>query len=123
MSSSFPPRPSLSEDDADAEAEVVLGRAAEAGRVVVDLYGAYVDARAEAEVEAAADDRREAGLRVVEAGDAGDARARVREADEAVGERLDLRVLVVVLDLDAADERVQVVLHADARPGEGVVEG
>src|SRR5689334_3808837 len=91
----------LVEDDADADAEVVLHLAAEACRVVVELHGAYVNARADAEVYAAADCRREAVLVRVKAAHAGNVRARVLEAREHAAERLDLGLLVVVLELDA----------------------
>src|SRR5437763_1181751 len=98
----------LAEDDADADAEVMLRVGAEVGRVVVELDGAEVNARADAEVEAAADDSREAVVCVGKAGDAARVEARVLEADERVRERLDLRLRRVVLDLDAADERMKV---------------
>src|SRR5205814_8857185 len=98
----------LAEDDADADAEVVLRVAAEVCRVVVELDGAEVNARANAEVEAAADDSREAVVGVGEACDAVSPEARVLEAGQRVRERLDLRLRRVVLDLDAAQERVEV---------------
>src|SRR5437763_8776709 len=98
----------LAEDDADADAEVVLRIGAEVCRVVVELDGAEVNARADAEVEAAAEDSREAVVGVGEACDAVNPEARVLEAGQRVRERLDLRLRRVVLDLDAAQERVEV---------------
>src|ERR1043165_217697 len=97
----------LSEDDAGTDAEVVLRAAAEVRGVVVELDGADVNAGADAEVEAAADDRGEAVVSA-EGAEAARTEARVLEADQRVRERFDLRVRRVVLELDATRERVEV---------------
>src|SRR5687768_9748897 len=76
----------LAEDEADADAEVVRGLAGRAVRVVVELDGAEVNAVAELEVNAAADDAREAGLALVGRRKTADIRLGVRHARHDVGE-------------------------------------